>query len=71
MAVGVIMEFVYLIGNITCHLFEYTGGDVVFEYTGKGDMVYSNIHVSAHVRSIQFNTKGGVCKIEFTQIWHV
>ena len=64
MAVGVTTEFVYLIGNITGHIFEYTGGDVVFEYTGKGDVVYSNIHVSdTSVYTslpIQFNTKGGV-----------
>jgi hypothetical protein len=45
-------------------------------YTGRGDVVYSIIHVSAqsgvHIADyIRFNMKGEACKIEFTQIWHV
>jgi hypothetical protein len=44
----------------------------IFEYMGKGEVVYSNIHVSEHVSVhivtyIGFNMKSGACKIEFTQ----
>jgi hypothetical protein len=47
----------------------------IFKYMGKGEVVYSNIHVSAHVSVhiiayyIQFNMKSGACKIKFTQIY--
>ena len=48
-------------------IFNSTGGDV-----GRGDVVYSIIHISAqsgvHIANyIRFNMKGEACKIEFTQ----
>jgi hypothetical protein len=52
-------------------------GDItgcIFKYMGKGEVVYSNIHISAHVSVhiiayIQFNMKSKACKIKFTRIY--